>query len=178
MVNYYGNFMECFHELRHPLDNLLKKEVKWEWLASHIDAFEKIKVTLMSNLLLTHYYPDQELIVAADASKSGLGAVLLHRFRDRTEKAVIHASRSLNPAEQKYSQIEKEALALTFALKKFHYYVYGRRFTLQTDHQPLVTIFGNKKGASAHVANRLQRWAIFMLAYDFKIEYTLMLYRD
>jgi len=77
----------------------------------------------------------------------------------------------LKPAEQNYSQIEKDGLALIFAVKKFHKYIYGRNFTLLTDHRPLLSIFGNRKGIPVHSANRLQRRAATLLGYDFTIEY-------
>lgn len=93
-------------------------------------------------MALTHYDPNLEIIVAANACEYGLGACLIHRFDDGTRKAVYHASRSLKPSERKYSQIEKEALALVFAVTKFHKFIYGRKFTLQTDHKPLLAIFG------------------------------------
>ena len=83
----------------------------------------------------------------------------------------MHASRTLASAETLYSQIEKEALALVFAVRRFHKLIYGRRFTLLTDHKPLLSIFGSKKGIPAHSANRLQRWAIVLLGYDFDIQY-------
>ncbi|CAI2736848.1 unnamed protein product [Schistosoma spindalis] len=111
------------------------------------------------------------IIVAADASAFGLGAVISHQFPDATEKAIMHASRTLTSAERKYSQIEKEALALVFAVRRFHKFLYGRRFTLLTDHKPLLTIFGSKSGVPVHSANRLQRWALILLGYDFDIQY-------
>ena len=101
------------------------------------------------------------------------------------KKTVAHAGRALTQAEKNCGQIEKEALALVFAVRKFHRFVYGRRFTLLTDHKPLLSVFGSKKGISAHAANRLQRWELILLAYDFEIEYRrtanfgqLMLYQD
>jgi hypothetical protein len=111
------------------------------------------------------------IVVAADASAFGVGAVILHCFPNGTQKAIMHASRTLNSAEKRYSQIEKQALALVFAVRRFHKLVYGRKFTLLTDHKPLLSVFGSKSGIPAHTANRLQRWALVLLAYDFDIEY-------
>ncbi|XP_053692179.1 uncharacterized protein K02A2.6-like [Sabethes cyaneus] len=170
-VNFYGKFVREMHTLRHPLDKLLKKDVKFNWNSECQHAFLNIKRVLRSNLLLTHYNPELDIIVAGDASKTGIGAVLLHRFPNGDIKAVAHASRTLNAAEQNYSQIEKEALALVFACVKFHRMLWGRKFTLQTDHQPLLKVFGSKKGIPVHTANRLQRWALTLLGYDFKVEY-------
>ncbi|KAK6763819.1 hypothetical protein RB195_024228 [Necator americanus] len=82
-----------------------------------------------------------------------------------------HASRCLTQPQKNYSQIEKEALALIFAVEKFHRFIHGRHFTLRTDHKPLLAIFGSKKGVSVYKANRLQRWATMLLNYSFTIEY-------
>nr|CDJ82258.1 RNA-directed DNA polymerase (reverse transcriptase) and Integrase domain containing protein [Haemonchus contortus] len=127
--------------------------------------------TLKSDLLLAHYDPTLPSIVAADASNYGIGAVLSQRFPDGREKAVYHASRALTPAQKKYSQIEKEALAILFAVQKFHRFIHGRHFTLRTDHKPLIAIFGTRKGVPVYTANRLQRWATMLLNYNFSIQY-------
>ena len=88
-----------------------------------------------------------------------------------TKKPIAHASRTLLLAEKHYSQIEKEALGIIFAVIKFHRYLRGRFFTLQIDHKPLITIFGSKKGLPIYTANRLLRWGTSLLKYNFKIEY-------
>ncbi|XP_026743672.1 uncharacterized protein K02A2.6-like [Trichoplusia ni] len=135
------------------------------------------KVTLNKALLvdstevLTHFDISLESIVTCDASARGLGAVLAQRASDGSERVVAYASRALTAAELHYSQIHKEALAIIFAVDKFHQYLYGRKFTLRTDHKPLVTIFGPHAGIPNTAASRLQRWAIKLSAYDFNIEY-------
>lgn len=171
MINYYGTFIKELYRLRPPLDSLLRKDAKWIWTKECQDCFERIKTILKSPLLLTHFNPNLEIKVAADASEYAIGGVIIHVFPDGSEKAIAHCSRTLTPAEKKYAQIEKEGLALVFAIKKFHKFLFGRKFTLLTDHQPLVSIFGSKKGIPIYTANRLQRWAIILLAYDFKIQY-------
>ena len=88
-----------------------------------------------------------------------------------TKKPIAHASRTLLPAEKHYFQMEKEALGIIFTVTKFHRYLHGRLFTLQTDHKPLITIFRSKKGLPIYTANRLLRWGTILLNYNFRIEY-------
>lgn len=174
-VTWYQKFVPGIKKLRGPLDELLSEDVDFEWLSTHEEAFKGLKEVLRSDLALIHYDPKKDLVVAADASSYGIGAVLLHKFPDKSTKAtlkpIMHAARSFTAAEKNYPQIQREALALTFALQKFHRYIYGRKFELQTDHQPLLAIFGNKKGIPVHTASRLQRYALILLAYDFDIKY-------
>ena len=97
---------------------------------------------------------------------SKLGTNEHNRFTD-----FIHASRSLLPGEHNYSQIEKEAQAIIFAVTKFNRYIYGRRFTLQTDHKPLVTIFGSKNGLQHIQLTDCFNEETILLNYDFQIQY-------
>ncbi|KAK6735160.1 hypothetical protein RB195_018381 [Necator americanus] len=86
-----------------------------------------------------------------------------------TEKAMCHASGSLTAAAKNCGQIEKEGLALIFAVRKLHRYIM-RRFKLRMDHKPLLHIFGPKKMVPVFSANRLQRWKLILLGYDFDLE--------
>ena len=90
---------------------------------------------------------------------------------DGSERPVAFASRTLSASEKNYSQIEKEALSLIFGVRKFQYYLYGRPFTLITDHKPLLSILGPKKGVPAMAAARLQRWAVLLAAYQYQVEF-------
>ena len=171
LVNCYQSFVPNMRPIRQPLDDLHNKDKEWKWSTRCQQAFDSIKGILNSYLLFTHYGPSLEVIVAANASQHGVGAVIQHRWPDGWVKAIAHASCSLKPAEQDYSQIEEEGLALIFAVKKFHKFIYGRHFTLLTYHRPLLSIFGNRKGIPVHLTNRLQRWAATLLGYDFRIEY-------
>jgi hypothetical protein len=171
LANYYNVFVPRMHNLRAPLNELLKKDQKWVWTQECEEAFKKIKDILTSDLFLAHYNPKHEIVVASDASAYGIGACILHKMDDGKLRPISHASRTLLPAERNYSQIEKEALSIVFAVKKFHRFLHGRHFLLQTDHKPLLTIFGSKKGLPQHTANRLQRWGTILLNYNFQMEY-------
>uniref|UniRef100_A0A1I7WD20 RT_RNaseH_2 domain-containing protein n=1 Tax=Heterorhabditis bacteriophora TaxID=37862 RepID=A0A1I7WD20_HETBA len=148
------------HNLRAPLDTLLKKDVQFKWSAKCQSIFDQIKEILSSNLLLTHFDLKENIVIVADSSNYGVGSVISHRYKNVTEKAIYHVSRTLT----NYSQIEKERLALIFAVRKFHCFMFGRLFALLTVHKPLL-------GVPVTSANSLQRWATMLLAYDFKIEY-------
>ena len=116
-----------------------------------------------------YYDPDLPIRVAADASTYGLGAVLSHVLRDGTEHPIAYVSRTLTLSEKNYTQVEIEALAIVFGVRKFHQYIYGRRFTLVTDHNPLLTIFGPKTGIPSLAAARMQRWSFLLSAYQYDI---------
>ena len=93
-------------------------------------AFKEANAQLTSLCLLAHFDPEKKLILSCDASPYGIGAVLSHQFEGGMEKPIAYASRSLAPAEKKYSHIEKEGLAVIYGVKKFHQYLWGRPFTV------------------------------------------------
>lgn len=171
MVNFYGRFINNLSSHLNPLYILLRKGKHWYWGAEQNSAFEQVKRLLSEACALAHFDMALETVVTVDASAGGLGAVLAQRGPAGGEHVVAYASRTLTQAEKHYSQIHKEALAIVFAVDKFHQYVYGRSFTLRTDHKPLVSIFGPNIGIPSAAASRLQRWAVKLSAYDFKIEY-------
>ncbi|XP_055588819.1 uncharacterized protein K02A2.6-like [Uranotaenia lowii] len=170
-INYYGKYVKEMRTLRQPMDMLLKAGTKFEWSTACQKSFDRFRELLQSPLLLTHYNPKIDIVVSADASSVGLGARIAHRFPDGSVKAICHVSRSLTQAESNYSQVEKEGLALVFGVTRFHRMRFGRHFILETDHKPLLQIFGSKKGIPIYTANRLQRWALTLLLYDFEIRY-------
>ena len=170
-IGFYGRFIPSLSSLRAPLDMLMKKDAIFKWTRQCEEAFQRFKEVLTSDLLLTHYNPTLPIMIAADACNTGIGCVAYHTYPDDSVKAFHHVSRRLTPAEQRYSQIEKEGLGIVYAVKKFHKYLWGRRFTIFTDHRPLLHIFGSPSGIPVHTANRLQRWAIILLGYDFAIKF-------
>lgn len=173
LVNYYRNFVRGASSILSPLYDLLKKEVKWSWTLTHENAFNEIKNCLASDQVLAHFNPAAQIVLTVDASPFGLGAVLSQIDSDGIERPISFASRTLNAAEKKYAQIQKEATAIIFGVKRFHQYLYARSvpFILRTDHKPLISIFGSQRGIPEITANRLQRYAIFLSAYNYTIEY-------
>ena len=171
LLNYYSKFVANLSTVLNPLNRLLGQNVKWKWTAECNHAFTSAKEKLVSSTVLAHYDTTPPIKLAADASAYGVGAVISHVYRDGSEKPVAFASRTLTPSKRNYAQIEKEALALIYGVKYFHQYLYGRRFTLITDHQPLLKILGPKTGVPSLAAARLQRWALLLSAYCYDIEY-------
>ena len=171
LVNYYHRFLPNLATELHPLNELLEKNHKWEWNSACKKAFEKAKSLITTDEVLTHYDPSLRVKLACDASPYGLGAVMSHVMPNGSERPIAYASRTLTTAERNYSQIDKEALALVWGVKKFNLYLCGRKFTLVTDHQPLTSIFNPAKSTSVTTAARLVRYAIFLGSHDYDIEY-------
>ncbi|XP_054259311.1 uncharacterized protein K02A2.6-like [Macrosteles quadrilineatus] len=171
LVNYYSKFVPNIAGVLRRLYDLLKKDVEFCFGDECMKSFKKVKELLCTAPVLAHYDPQAPVILTVDASNYGLGCILSIIDKDGTEKPVSFASRTLNQAEQNYSQIDKEALAVVYGVKKFHQYLYGKHFTLKSDHKPLISIFGPKKGLPVFAASRLQRYALFLSGYDFDIKY-------
>lgn len=174
LVNYYRCFVPNASAIMTPLYDLLKKGASWSWSAEQESAFNNIKEKLTSEDTLAHFDPSAKLILTVDASPKGLGAILSQIGpSDNIERPISYASRTLSAAEKNYSQIQKEATAIIFGVKKYHQYLYGRAdpFILCTDHKPLVAIFGSKKGVPEVSANRLQRYALYLASYNYEIRY-------
>lgn len=127
------NFSQTYHRLFR------------KWTGTHNRSFKKAKELIQSSTLLVHFDPQKELIVTADALPYGLGAIFSHKMKNDTEQPVMFASRTLAPAEKNYSQIENEALAIIFAVTKFHQFLHGRSFVIQSDHKPLQFLFNESK---------------------------------
>ena len=151
MLSYYSIFIPNMATVLAPLYQLLKQDVEWKWTAVEQATFKKAKDLLLSSQVLVHYDPDQEITLACDASESGIGAVLSHR-RDGTDKPIGFVSRTLTDTEKKYSQLEKEGLACVFGVTHFHTYIYGRSFTLITDHKLLQGLLGQNRAISPQLA--------------------------
>lgn len=170
-INHYSSFIKNLSIIISPLCELLRNNVEWQWTKEREKAFQEAKASLVSPEVLAHYDANLPIIITCDASPKGLGAVISHVFPREVRRPIAFASKVLSRAEENYSQLDREALALVFGVKTFHQYVYGRKFLLETDHKPLVYIFGPKKGIPQMAASRVQRWAVFLAGYDFEIKH-------
>ena len=139
LVNYYGKFLPDLASTLAPLYALLQKHKTWSWGCKEEEGFNKVKEMLKSPRVLVHFDPNLPLIVTCDASPYEVGAVLSHEMPNGEERPVGFASRTLSAAEKNYSQLDKEALALVFGVKRYHQYIYGRHFELKTDTNLLLT---------------------------------------
>ena len=124
LINCYHSHFKNVVSVLEPLLKFLRKDVRWKWGVDQDDAFRKTKEMLSDSNLLVHYDKNKSLVLlACDASPYGLGAVLLHVMNDGSDRPTTFACCTLKKAEQNYFQIEKEGLAIVYAVKKFHQYV-------------------------------------------------------
>ena len=171
MINYHGKFIRNLSSILQPLNQLLQGNQEFKWSPRCEEAFKKAKDLLSSSNVLVHYDPSLPVILESDASQYGIGAVIFHRFPNGDERPIAYASRSLNSSEKNYSQIEKEGLAITLGVTKFYMYLFGRKFTLRTDHKPLLKIFAPDSATPVLAAARLQRWSLLLSSYHYYAEW-------
>ena len=163
MINYLKKFSPVLSELSEPLRGLCKSRIEWAWELKQQSAFEAIKQVITTLPVLTYFDKTKKHTIQCDASKKGLGAVLLQE-----SKPVMYVSRSLTETEQRYSNIERELLAIVFALERLNHYTFGRNITVQSDHQLLQSIW---KKSIVSASPRLQRLLLRLAHYDLNIEF-------
>jgi len=165
LAGYYRRFIPNFGKIAKPLTNLLKNNTPFIWNADTDEAFNTLKRVLTSQPLLQ--YPDfsKPFILTTDASNDALGAILIQGEIGR-DPPIAYASRTLSKAERNYPTVEKELLAVVWGCKHFRPYLYGRKFTVVTDHRPLVWIFNVKDPSS-----RLLKWRLKLEEYEYNIVY-------
>ena len=112
--------MQSFYQTYRQNYQFLRQDKQWEWSDQQEKSFQEVKQLLSSPNLLVHFDDQKPIVVACDASPFGVGAVLSHILEDGTEHPVAYTSRSLSPAEKRYSHLDKEALANMFGAGKFH----------------------------------------------------------
>ena len=171
VLSHYRRFLPNISTTLSPLYALLYKGAKWNWDVEQRNAFKIAEEKLANSSLLVHFDQFKPIVLHCDASSSGLGASLGHKMNDGSIRPIAFASRTLLPAEKNYSQIDKEALAVIFGIKRFHQYIWGRRFDIFTDHKPLLSLLGENKGIEQMCSPRMQRWALILSAYTYNIQY-------
>ncbi|KAI8117119.1 Retrovirus-related Pol polyprotein from transposon 412 [Lucilia cuprina] len=162
-ATYYGSFIVDLSTRSRPLhDMLLRKQ--FQWTKEGEQSNRDIKNALISPQVLMPYKPELPLLLATDASE-----MLSHRMPDGRERPIAYASRTLTATERKYPQIDKEALAIVWAVWKFFFYLYARHFTLITDHKPLTQILDLYKSLPVLCISRMANYADFLGNFDFDV---------
>jgi hypothetical protein len=163
MVTFLGRWLPHLADAKKPLSQLLREEDDWNWSREQDEALRNIKAMLTAAPVLRYFDPSKQAVIQCDASFTGLGAVLL-----QDEQPCAYASRALSDAETRYSQSEKELLAICYAAEKFEYFIYGKRTVVHSDHRPLQSIF--EKPISA-TTPRLQRMLIRLVRFELDVKY-------
>ena len=166
LVGFYQRYIPNFAEIAVPLTDLTRKgqSVKVKWEEPQERSFQTLKALLVKPPILQ--LPDFQkiFVLRTDASDRGIGGILMQDFDDLLHP-VAYASRKLAPREQRYSVIEREALAIVWAIGKFEVYLFGRPFIIQTDHKPLTYIDRSKT-----LNKRIMRWSMLLQEYRYKVE--------
>lgn len=167
LVGFSARFISDFATIAEPLRALTRHGAHFTWGAAEERAFIRLKDKLTKAPTLAYFDKSAHTQVIADASPVGLGAVLV-QDQDGVKRAVAYTSRALSAVERRYSQTEKEALALVWACERFHLYLYGLpKFDLVTDHKALEFIYSARSKPSA----RVERWVLRLQSYNFQVCY-------
>lgn len=165
VTGYYRKFVKDYAKVAQPITKYLKKDVKINTKdPTYIEAFEKLKMLISSHPILRYPNFDQKFTLTTDASNYAIGAVL-----SQEGHPVCFASRTLNSHERNYSATDKEFLAILWSVNYLRPYLYGRKFKILTDHQPIKYLHSKYKGKD--MSPRHQRWLLKLGEYDFDIEY-------
>ena len=166
IANYNARFIPDFATVAEPLRRLAKKGVRFEFGDGQRKAFAELKKRLSSAEIFGYFDKDAKTLIITDASPVGLGAVLIQE-QHTVKRIISYASKSPSDVERRYSQTEKEALAIVWECERFHVYLYGTEFELYADRKPLETIYSSRSRPCA----RIKRWILRLLPYKFKVKY-------
>ena len=169
-ANYYRRFIPNFSEISAPLNEIDRDDVDFVFGEHQTAAFTQLKSELAGPRVLTSYHEGRKTILSTDSSSYAIGAVL-SQVTDEGEKPVEFASRLLTDAERNYGMVEKEGLAIVWAVKKFHRYLYGTQFEIRTDHDALKYVFHPARELPTMTLSRLTRWALILSCYSYTIGY-------
>ena len=163
MITYLAPFIPNLSSHTAPIRQLLQKDSDFQWHNEHQMAFDTLKYLICSASFLSYFNPEKPVVLQVDASKDALGAALL-----QDDKPIVFATKSLTETESRYANIERELLACVFGAERFHVYLFGKHFSIHSDHRPLEMI--SKKNLTAAPA-RLQRMLLRLQKYDYAIQY-------
>ena len=169
LINFYSSFLKDKASVAEPLHRLLENSQQWNWSKKSSESFAETKKLLSSDALLVHFDPRKPIVLVCDASPYGVGAILCHRLSNGREAPVAYYSRTLSSAERNYAQIDKEALAIISGIKKFHNFLFGMKFEIQTDHKPLLGLFNPSRSTPEIISPRMLRWSLLLGAYDYTL---------
>ncbi|XP_078239960.1 uncharacterized protein LOC144586112 [Pogona vitticeps] len=167
LVGYYRKFIPRFSEIAAPLTDLTRKKAddRIPWTSDCEEAFQRLKQALINYPVLRAPDFDREFIIYTDASNSGVGAVLCQEDENGDQHPVSYLSRKLQKGERHLATVEKECLAIVYAIQKAKPYIWGRHFILCIDHSPLQWL----KTMKTH-NSKLMRWALNLQDYDFEVK--------
>ena len=157
MINYLNRYSALSAHLAAPLNALTHQATDCKPGKVHQENFQCLKMEISNMKALPYFNVNAETTLQMDASKKGLGACLI-----QNGKVVCYASRALTKTEQNYQNLEREALGTIWGMEKFHYFLYGREFTLETDQKPLVSIY---KKHMVDISPRVQRLIVRSFPY-------------
>lgn len=166
LASYFRKYVRDFATIARPLTQLTKKNVTWSWGDEQNKAFEVLKEKLSSRPVLVLYNSGARTEVHTDASKFGLGGMLLQEQGDKQLKPVMYFSKVTTAVEQLYHSYDLETLAVVETIKRFRVYLIGVHFKLVTDCTALRATFEKKD-----MIPRVARWWLGVQEYDFSIEY-------
>ena len=169
LVNYCGRFIPVRANLVKPLLDLTEKDVNWHWTEEHLESLSDIQQALSSETTFAYFQPSLETELLVDASPTGIGAILTQKEYSTIAipGVICYSSHTLSEVEERYSQIEREALAIMWGCEKYHLYLYGKSFSVVTDHKPLMKIFNDP----AHQPPpRIERCILKLQLYEFTVE--------
>ena len=169
MTNFLSRFIPNYSELSGPLRPLTKKVVPWVWGPEQQQSFEKLKCTLSSETVMSYFTPTKDTTIVTDAGPCGVSAILLqHSPNIEDYRVIAYSSRSLTDVERRYSQIEKECLAILHGCEKFNIYLAGSHFNILTDHKPLVSLLSNLNSV---LPLRIERCCLRLQGYNYTIRH-------
>lgn len=171
LATYIGPFIKDLAGKSEPLRRLLKKNAEWSWEQEQEEAFQKLKLDIGTNVEAQAFFdPDCDTTkLYTDASPYGIGAVLTQQKSDEPGKIVAIISKTLSEVERRYPQIQKEALAVVWAMERLHYYLLGHKFEVWSDCQALSFIFNGKHRDGKRAITRAEGWALRLGHYNFKM---------